>query len=299
MSLVSIGMPVFNDEKFLVKALNSLLSQTFADFELIISDDASSDGSAKICQEYAKADKRITYIRQPVNIGISANMRFLVSKASGTYFMWAGNDDKWDKKFLERLVPALDKNKDAIAAFCPMVFIDENDKILESYGIRRSDYRAPRADQRLRKLILAFDDSFGYGLFRRTEIQDVRFPRWWWINANCAYNNIYPTLCYYLSKGNFVMIDSEPLWFNRLKEEKHVNHKVPFNSSLIRGQLAFTLRKFNLVVVSLAEMYRAAGKVALPARVAPLIIYKWFIYPTYVELKNRISLYRRGKINFY
>jgi len=126
MPTVSIGMPVFNDVKFLPKALDSLLSQTFIDFELIISDDCSSDGSQEVCLNYAKLDSRIKYIRQEWNIGISKNMMYLLQTAKGDYFMWAGNDDMWHKDFLSKLVKTLQHSENCVSAFGPYIDIDEN-----------------------------------------------------------------------------------------------------------------------------------------------------------------------------
>ena len=80
---VSIGMPVYNGAKTIEKAINSLLAQTFKDFELIISDDASDDETGSICQRYASKDSRILYVRQAQNIGEYSNSKFLLSKAKG------------------------------------------------------------------------------------------------------------------------------------------------------------------------------------------------------------------------
>lgn len=296
--LVSIGMPVYNDKKFLSRALDSLLNQTCRDFELIISDDASSDGSEEICRSYAEKDKRIRYIRQPQNIGISANMIFLLKEAKGKYFMWAANDDLWANDFIQQLVRAHEEHPECIVAFSPVQFIDENEKPMEEYGVRASDYQGKKPETRLKKLVKIFDDSFGYGLFKRSAILGVQFPTWWWVNKKCAYNNIYPTLCFYLSKGDFTLVNSKPLWFNRLKKDENVNHKVPFNLSLLRGWLAFSLRRFNLVYISLVQVYRGSGNAVTSARLAPVMFYKWFLYPSYQELAGRIKLYRERKIKF-
>jgi len=97
---VSIGMPVFNGEKFIRDALDSLLAQTFADFELIISDNASTDSTAEICREYCKKDDRLRYFRQNENIGAVANFQFVLDSARSEIFMWAAHDDKWSKNYL-------------------------------------------------------------------------------------------------------------------------------------------------------------------------------------------------------
>lgn len=101
---VSIGMPVYNGEKTICDSLDSLLAQTFQDFEIIISDNASVDGTAGICQKYCARDARIRYIRQPENRGAVANFQFVLDQAKGEYFMWAAADDMWSSNWLETLL---------------------------------------------------------------------------------------------------------------------------------------------------------------------------------------------------
>lgn len=114
---VSIGMPVYNGEAFIHKALDSLLGQTFSDFELIISDNASTDATAEICKDYERKDKRVQYIRQSENKGAMFNFKFVLSRALGPYFMWAAADDIWDKDFLRQCVNCLDNRPDIGIAF--------------------------------------------------------------------------------------------------------------------------------------------------------------------------------------
>src|SRR4030066_62015 len=86
---VSIGMPVYNGEPYIRAALESLLAQTFTDFELIISDNASTDATESICREYAARDSRIDYVRHEKNQGASANFQFVLDQARGEFFIWA------------------------------------------------------------------------------------------------------------------------------------------------------------------------------------------------------------------
>ena len=107
---VSIGMPVYNGEAYLREALESLLAQTFSDFELIISDNASSDGTERICREYAAQDARIRYVRQPVNQGAAANFQYVLDLAGAQYFMWAAHDDVYFPQHLQQLVTCHDSS---------------------------------------------------------------------------------------------------------------------------------------------------------------------------------------------
>ena len=107
---VSIGMPVYNGSPFIREALDSLLNQTFTDFELIISDNASTDETESICREYAAKDPRIRYVRQPENRGALLNFQFVLDEAVGEYFMWAAADDMWSSEWIEELLPVAIKS---------------------------------------------------------------------------------------------------------------------------------------------------------------------------------------------
>jgi glycosyltransferase involved in cell wall biosynthesis len=98
-------MPVYNGEIFIREALDSLLAQTFSNFELIISDNASTDETEAICREFSRRDSRIRYVRQSENQGAVNNFLFVLDKAVGEYFMWAAADDIWDRRWIEVLLP--------------------------------------------------------------------------------------------------------------------------------------------------------------------------------------------------
>jgi len=123
--LVSIGMPVFNGEQFIPAALDSILGQSFTDFELIVSDNASTDGTECICREYAERDKRIRYLRQPTNIGATANFKFVLDEARGEYFMWAACDDTRSPDFIEVNFNFLSQNPEYVASTSPNGFDDQ------------------------------------------------------------------------------------------------------------------------------------------------------------------------------
>ena len=97
---LSVGLPVYNGETYIGQSIESLLGQSYEDFELIISDNASTDSTADICRHYGKQDPRIRYVRQPRNIGLSPNHNFVVQQARGEYFKWAAADDLCAPTFL-------------------------------------------------------------------------------------------------------------------------------------------------------------------------------------------------------
>ena len=147
---VSIGMPVYNGAKFIREALDSLLAQTYTDFELIISDNASTDGTEAICRDYAARDERVRYVRQPENRGGLANFQFVLDNSVGKYFMWAAADDVWESNWIQTLLPVTEKYQ--CLAYGMVVAIDEygnrmqnmaSGRVFNFYGnkvIRRAKY---------------------------------------------------------------------------------------------------------------------------------------------------------------
>src|SRR5947207_10432807 len=105
---VSIGLPVFNGEKFLAGALNGLLQQEFEDFELIISDNASTDSTEAICRDFATKDRRIRYQRNKTNIGASGNYNRVFELARGDFFKWASHDDECHPSLVRRCLETFD-----------------------------------------------------------------------------------------------------------------------------------------------------------------------------------------------
>jgi len=114
--LVSIGMPVYNGMPHLHGAVTSLLDQEYTNFELIISDNASTDGTAAVCLDLARRDGRIRYYRQPANIGAVANFNTVFALGRGRYFMWACHDDWWAPGYVRACIDAFSLSERLILA---------------------------------------------------------------------------------------------------------------------------------------------------------------------------------------
>jgi glycosyltransferase involved in cell wall biosynthesis len=113
---ITIGMPIYNGERFLAKTLDSFLRQTFTDFELVISDNASTDNTGAICREYGRRDKRIRYFRNEKNMGAGWNFRRVYSMATGKYYKQAAHDDFLEPTFLEECIAALEADPGLVLA---------------------------------------------------------------------------------------------------------------------------------------------------------------------------------------
>lgn len=176
---VSIGMPVHNGEAFIRQALDCLLGQTFAAFELIISDNASTDRTEEICREYASRDCRVRYIRQSSNLGAAANFQFVLDAAGAEYFMWAACDDWWSPCFVGELMNLLSSNPAAVVAFSGLHHLDMEGRVFRTYpdivkvvaSTRAAGWGGLRFNSFQRYLLL--DTASGkvniiYGLYRRS-----------------------------------------------------------------------------------------------------------------------------------
>ncbi len=124
MNRLTIGMPVYNGAATIAAALDSLLAQTLADFELVISDNGSTDATQTICEAYAAKDRRVRYIRQAVNLGPQMNFRFVLFEAHTPFFMWAAADDLWAPGFAARNVAVLEADASLVMSQSQVLFTE-------------------------------------------------------------------------------------------------------------------------------------------------------------------------------
>jgi glycosyltransferase involved in cell wall biosynthesis len=141
---VSVGLAVYNGENFLAEAVDSVLQQTFRDFELIISDNASSDRTEEICRAYPARDPRVRYYRNENNMGAAWNYNRVFALSRGEYFKWAAHDDVLHPEFLSKTVRALDENPSVVLAFARVVTINaQGDPIKRDECGLRTDSAQP------------------------------------------------------------------------------------------------------------------------------------------------------------
>lgn len=169
---VSIGLPVYNGEKFIKAALDSLLAQTFADFELIISDNASTDNTEEICRAYAAQDERIRYYRNHSNLGCSRNFNRVFELSVGEYFKWAAYDDLHAPDFLIKCVAVLDNNPKVVLCHSHVSLIDENGDFLQNYNIKLNT-DSEESHQRFHELLTKHLCYQCYGLIRASALRKI------------------------------------------------------------------------------------------------------------------------------
>ena len=169
---LSIGLPVYNGGRYLAKALDSLLGQSYQDFEIIIADNASTDDTSELCRDYESRDQRIRYFRQPRNIGSSPNHNFVVEVARGGLFKWASYDDLYGRELLERCVEALDEHPEVVLAHSWTANIDESDTVFAApeYALATDGATAP---ERFRSILFGSGGDDIYAVMRTSTLRRV------------------------------------------------------------------------------------------------------------------------------
>jgi glycosyltransferase involved in cell wall biosynthesis len=163
---LSVGLPVYNSSAYVADSIEAILGQTFEDFDLIISDNASTDDTGDICRRYLKQDSRVRYFRQPKNVGLSPNHNFCVEQSGAELFKWAAGDDLYARNLLEKCVAALDENPRVVLAHSWTAMIDGSGTVFQanSYPLRTSATRAP---DRFRSLLNDSGGDDDGGVIRR------------------------------------------------------------------------------------------------------------------------------------
>lgn len=220
---LTIGLPVYNGENFLAESIEALLGQTYEDFELVISDNASTDSTPDIIRKYGKQDSRIRYIRQPYNIGLNPNHNFVAREARGELFKMASHDDLYARDLLKRCVDALDEHPEVVVAHCWEAIIDPLRTVtkLLDYSVATD---APRAPDRFRSLLFDGWDDYTYGVMRTQVLLRTRLHG----SHHFADRSINTELCLH---GPFYLVP-EWLYFRR----DHLERKEPYT---VRSRCAY------------------------------------------------------------
>lgn len=173
---VTIGLPVRNGERFLERQIDSLLAQDLGDFELVISDNASSDATEQICRRYAAQDERVRYHRTEVDRGLAWNWNRTFELATTPYFKWAAHDDEHEPTFLSRCVEVLDADPSVVCCHTASVDIDEDGVVLAHYPARTLP-ASPSPHIRFGDVLRPYPCFQIYGVIRREALAQTRLHR--------------------------------------------------------------------------------------------------------------------------
>jgi glycosyltransferase involved in cell wall biosynthesis len=249
---VSIGLAVYNGERFLAQTLDSLLAQAYRDFELIICDNASTDGTEQICRSYGHQDSRIRYHRNPTNFGAPRNFNLAFTLSRGEYFKWSGADDLCAPEMLERCIDVLDRRPEVVLCYPKTRLIDENGAVLQDYE-DRLDLQLQSPNWRLALLLSNIRMCNAvFGVIRASAMKRTRLFG--------TYSNSDRTFLAELAlQGPFVEL-SQPLFFRRTFELSVVKYPSPYERVAMFepngvGELSFP--NWRLLVGFLSAIHRA------------------------------------------
>ena len=226
--LVSVGVPVRNGAKTIETVISDLLSQTYAHIEIIISDNASTDGTDEICRRLAGSDQRISYHRQQVNVGPAANFRFVLAKARGSYFMWGAAGDRWQPAFVERNLERLASDSSLVASISRVAWM--RDGVRDGLAAGTSPLMmTPKQNIRV-YMRVARDNSRCYGLFERRVLANA-FP------AEDFYALDLAIMIGTLLVGNHAEVDEVLMTRTRTDPDSYIQYFEGGSGSWVRDQL--------------------------------------------------------------
>jgi glycosyltransferase involved in cell wall biosynthesis len=281
---ISVGLPVYNGAKYLRPALEAMLSQDFEEFELIISDNASTDETEAICRVYAANDRRIQYHRNDINIGSARNYRRVFDLARGEFFKWCSHDDVCRPSFLRRCFEVFDSLPSSVVLVYPLCdLIDECGEVIGrargSVGTRRA-----RPYQRLADVLRNFSYAYPiWGLIRAECLRrsGLTGSVWYWDEVLLAELALY---------GEIVEI-SEVLSAQRCHRENALALCSVKQGSAIAGNPTKANRTTRRALRAWADPLSAGGRMWLPNQEEH--------YWEYVKRIHRSSLAWREKILCY
>lgn len=218
---VTIGVPVFDGENYLADALDSLLAQTYTDLEIIVCDNASTDRSGEIAEDYARRDPRVFYHRNQINLGPCRNFNLLVELAGGEFFKWAAHDDLIEPTFVARCVEVLDAEPDVVLVQALTRIIDDSGRELAIYDSGLQGAASEDPVDRFGSLVLTpHVCTEMFGLFRTEALRATKRLTGNYHGCDRA------MLAEAALVGRFAQI-AEPLFMNREHNQRYVRSVTP------------------------------------------------------------------------
>jgi len=220
--LVSIGMPVYNGEKYIGEALEALLNQDYDNLEIVICDNASEDSTAAICENYSEKDPRIKYFKNSENLGPELNFQRVLDLSVGEYFMWASHDDIWSNNYVSTLIEYLELNRSCVLAYSSLHNVDDSGSIVREFPSINLLSKNTVLVNRLEKL-LWFEESQGkanllYGIIRANIIKKIGTKIW---NSYGSWGSDYLIVFNLALYGDFIFVPNAN-FYKRLTQGKSV-----------------------------------------------------------------------------
>jgi glycosyltransferase involved in cell wall biosynthesis len=300
--LLTIGMPVYNEAKYIGEAIESLLAQTYKDFILIISDNGSTDRTPEICKYYAEKDKRIIFVQHPKNKGSLFNFKYVLDKANTPFFMWAGGHDKWHPQFIEKLLPIIVKNKNLVLIYPQTREIKEDGTLGEIYS---DDYTTIGIEKPANRYLFVLKHvgkcNIIHGIWRTSIIKDC------WPKPVIGYDVL--QLLKASFKGVFKQ-QKDVLFFRRTTRKEKNKYRAQF-SKIIGENYSKTpaalLLKCQFIFENVKMLYQmnsslsSISKLLLSMQTIYFWINQWYIKPFLVKiakiiLPSKIYLFLKDRV---
>ena len=246
MPQVSVIMPAYNAEKTIRQAIESILNQTYTDFELIVINDCSKDGTADIIEELASKDSRIVYLQNPKNSGVSATRNYGVSEAKGKWIAFLDSDDMWRCDKLEKQLAVLNSHTDAVLGYTASAFISANGE--------SSAYIMEAEDKTTYKTLLKKNLISCSSAMVKTEImKNIKMP-------NDAMHEDYYVWLTILKEHKYAYGVNEPLLIYRLSENSKSANRLKSAKMLFNSYTAVGYTKIVAFMLMLRYTYHSISK---------------------------------------
>lgn len=286
---VSLAMPVYNGGQYIGEAIQSILDQTFEDFELIITDNASTDDTQQICLDFAEKDPRVRYHRNPQNLGAAGNYNRGFELARGEFLKWCAHDDNISPSYVEEAVRALNENEDAIMAYGRTQMIDSHGTHLDgSASAILTDMGNPNSVKRFMQAVHAGGScSAIFALFRKSELARSTLHRGYYQSDRALLSEM-------ALLGTFEYLP-EIVFYNREHETRSMSlddkiARAKWQNTKSSGRFAF--EQWPLSWHYFQIVFRHAGTVGLHRTLPPILL--WSISPAqlsryFLELVSVVS----------
>jgi glycosyltransferase involved in cell wall biosynthesis len=245
---ITIGIPVFNNEKIIKKRIDDITAQSYQNFTIIISDNNSTDKTREICEKISQNDDRIVFFHHEQNMGPYWNFNFVLDKAETEYFVWVAGDDIWSKKFLEKNIKFLEENDDYVGSIGETSLFNrnynENIKLIENS--KKYKYVMPINDNDVDKRITSYlNFNMGVQFYSIFRTKDIKFANFYNEKPNFGmWQADFATILKILKRGK-LHVDLESFYYKEVSETSHSITNYMKKLKFTKWEIQFSKTKFS------------------------------------------------------
>ena len=247
-SKITIGIPVFNNEKIIKKRIDDIIKQSFQDFTILISDNNSTDKTREICEKIVQTDNRIIFFHHEENMGPYWNFNFLLDKAETEYFVWAADDDIWSDNFLEKNIEFLEKNIDYVGSIgeSSLYNIDNNNDVRLIKNSKINKYVKSTDENDVEERISSYlNFNMGVQFYSVFRTKDIKFANFYKEKPNFGmWQADFATILKILKRGK-LHVDLESFYYKQVSETSHSIKNYMKKLKFTRGDIHFSKIKFS------------------------------------------------------